>query len=109
VDTLFDGRAPTRWIAEGDKRQWVSVNLGRSESVSKVILRWVPDSHASQVRISISSDGSSWTRVFETNEGKGGNEIIQFSRRNARFVRLDCLKKGGSEGSFSLFAFEVYR
>ena len=109
VETLFDGRAPTRWIANAKKPQWATVDLGEVKPVSKLILRWAPHSHASQYRVSTSSDGTNWTVAYETSNGSGGTETISFPRVDARFVRLDFVKKGGSEGQFSMFAFEVYR
>ena len=109
VQTLFDGRAPTRWIADGKKPEWARVDLGQVKSISKVILRWVPDSQAKHFKVSVSSDGKDWQSVYETEIGKGGTETVRFPSKQARFVRLDCLQRGGSEGNYSLFAFEVYR
>jgi hexosaminidase len=108
VQTLFDGRPPTRWIASGKKPQWASVDLGRTESVSRVILRWVPHAFATSYRISTSEDGTNWTSSFQTSSGNGGVETIRMPSVNTRYVRLDCLTPSKAGGAYSLFAFEVY-
>jgi len=108
VNTLFDGRAPTRWIASAKKPQWASVDLERVETVSRIVLKWVPDSQASQYKLSTSEDGIAWKTVYQTVDGIGGVESIAIPPTQARFVRLDCLLRPKSSGSFSLFALEVY-
>ncbi len=109
VETLVDGRAPTRWIVTAKHPQWATVDFGKPEAVSKVTLRWVPHSFAAQYRISTSLDGEHWTAVHEAADRKGGVEIVSIQPVTARFVRLDCLKPGKSVGEYSLFAFEVYK
>jgi hexosaminidase len=109
VQTLFDGRAPTRWIADAKKPQWVSVDLGSEEATSRVVLRWVPHGYASTYRISTSVDGVNWNPAYQTSSGKGSTESVSFLQRKARFVKLELLRFGGTTGQYSLFAIEVYK
>ena len=107
--TLTDGRSATRWIADAKNPQWVSIDLGETKTISQVTLKWVPDSFPRHYALSTSSDGKEWRRFFETFRGKDGTETIRFASTSSRFIRLDCLEKGGTEGSYSLFAIEAYK
>ncbi len=109
VQTLFDGRAPSRWIADPNTQPWASVDLGGVKTVSRVILRWAPDSHAKSYAVSVSADGTNWSEAYRTDQGKGGVETARFAAAPARYVKLQCFERGGSEGNVSLFALEVYR
>ncbi len=107
AQNLVDGRAPTRWIASSKKAQWVSINLGSPQSISSVSLNWVPDCFASEYKISVSDDGIAWVVVYETHTGRGGSELVKFDRKPCKYIRLDCLKKAGKDGAFSLFSLEA--
>lgn len=108
AETLVDGRAPTRWIASNKTPQWASIDLGQVQTVDRIIATWVPNCQASAWSVSVSTDGVNWTKVWTTTSGSGGREIAMFAPVPAKFVRIDCTKAGGGEGSYSLFSVEVH-
>ncbi len=109
VNKLFDGRPPSRWFADANKPQWVSVDLGSVQPISRVLLRWAFEAFASEYCVSTSIDGTNWVQVQAKTDGDGGVETVRFVKTEARYVRIDMSKRGGREGQFSLFELEVYR
>ena len=105
---VVDGRSPTRWIASSKTPQWISLDLGQASKISQMVLRWAPDCQAKSYSVSGSLDGKTWTPIYATKSGKGGSERFHFPTVSVRYVKLDCLTKGGSENSFSLFGIEAY-
>jgi len=107
----FDGNGATRWAsAEGSDPQWIYVNLGSSQPISKVKLKW-ESAYASGYKIQISNDSgtpTNWTDVFSTTTGNGGTDDITFASQNAKYVRMYGTTRATSYG-YSLYEFEVYQ
>jgi len=101
-----DGNTSTRWWKKSTSTQWLRVDLGASESISKVVVAW-HGYYAKEYRIQTSSDGSSWTTVWSTTWGASGTRTITFAARNARYVRVYCTKANSSNG-YSIYELEVY-
>ncbi len=103
----FDGNTTTRWASlEGTDPQWIYVDLGLNANISGVKLLW-EDAYAKSYQIQISADKSQWTDVYSTTSGNGGEDLISFEQKNARYVRMYGSQRGTSYG-YSLFSFEVY-
>jgi len=106
----FDGSSTTRWASvEGTAPQWIYVNLGSSQAISKVKLNWEA-AYAKGYKIQLSNDTgtpSNWTDVFTTTTGNGGIEEISFPSQNAKYVRMYATTRGTAYG-YSLYEFEVY-
>jgi acyl-homoserine lactone acylase PvdQ len=101
-----DGDPTSRWSSNWSDNQWISVDLGSVQSVSRVILRW-EDAYGSGYRIEVSSDGSTWRTVWSTTTGNGGTDNDTFAATTARYVRMTGTGRGTSYG-YSLYEFEVY-
>jgi hypothetical protein len=87
-----DGDSGTRWVSEADEPEWISVDLGRLWSVSRVELDW-HSGYADLYRIEVSSDNQSWRTVYSTRVSTGGNEKLSFSATPARYVRMYGLER----------------
>jgi len=57
--------------------------------------------------IQVSQDGSAWSEVYSTSEGKGGTEEIKFAPTPARWVRLYGSKRATPFG-YSLWEMRVF-
>jgi len=103
----FDGSTSTRWWKKSTSTQWLRVDLGSNMTISKVVLNW-HSYYAKEYKVEISTDGSSWSKVYETTSGSSGIRTISFSSKSARYVRTYCTKASSSNG-YSIYEFEVYQ
>ena len=101
-----DGNENTRWASAWAENEWITVDLGKTYSVNKVFLNW-EGAYASEYKIQTSVNGSSWTTVKNVTNGKGGKETVTFTATNARYVRMQGVKRALPYG-YSLWEFEVY-
>jgi endo-1,4-beta-D-glucanase Y len=101
-----DGNASTRWASiEGRDPEWIQVDLGSAQAISRVRLTWEA-AYAKSYQVRISTDGSSWTNAYSTTSGDGGTDDVTVAG-TARYVRINGTARGTSYG-YSLFEFQVY-
>lgn len=101
-----DGDISTRWAsAEGSDPQWIYIDLGVEASVDKVVLNW-ETAYGKAYEIQISVDAQTWTTIYSTTEGKGGEEELSVSG-TGRYVRMYGTARATSWG-YSLWEFKVY-
>lgn len=101
----FDGNANTRWSSQFADPQWISVDLGATYNLSRVILKW-EYSYGLQYKIQASNDNINWTDLVSVNNGDGGTDDIQLVG-SGRWVRMYGTVRGTPYG-YSLWEFEVY-
>ncbi|MBV2353917.1 discoidin domain-containing protein [Streptomyces sp. J2-1] len=109
-----DGDANTRWSSAYEDDQWISVDLGSTQSFDRVDLTW-EQAYAKTFTVQVSANGSDWTDVKSVDNGavplpfNNGNASLQvedFDQRTARYVRLNCGLRNTSWGN-SLWSFGV--
>src|SRR5687767_10750223 len=82
-----DGSTSSRWAsAEGIDPQWISVDLGSSQAIGRVVLRWEA-AYARSYQVQVSTNASTWTTVYQTTTGAGGVNDLGVSA-TARYVRM---------------------
>ena len=101
-----DWTPTTRWASGEGDRQWISVDLGASYSINKVILRWGAG-FAKSYQIQVSSDGTNWENVYTTTTGDGGVDEIRISKITSRHWRMSGTEQGGEDG-YALWDFEIW-
>ena len=103
-----DGNPKTRWSSEFSDPQWIAVDLGRAEKISRVKLLW-EGAYAKAYTVEISLDGKTWKEVYKTDKGDGGTDEIKFpaAGTSARWVRMTGTKRGTQFG-YSLWEFQVF-
>jgi hypothetical protein len=104
---VTDGRLDSRWSSEFADPQWIAIDLGKTERISRVILDWEA-AYARVYTLEVSLDGKAWKEIYRTSQGKGGSEKIDFAPAEARWVRLTGTKRATSYG-YSLWEFRVFR
>lgn len=120
ADKAFDGIADrdtkkTRWATNGQKPQWISVDLGKEEDIYNIVLEW-ERRNATSYKVQVSNDNSTWSDVYtSTSSPKDLREIISFDEKiNARYIRLyiDNFSSESIDGvawnNVSLYEMEVY-
>lgn len=102
-----DGNATTtRWSSGYTDNEWLAVDLGAAQNVSRVVLKW-ETAFATSYTIETSNDTVNWTVQKTVTTGAGGTEDLTFAAVNARYVRVHGLKRSTAYG-FSIWEFEVY-
>jgi beta-galactosidase len=104
-ENAVDGLPETRWSSEFSDPQWLAVDLGAPTRISRVVLDWETACGQSYA-IQVSLDGSNWTDVYATTNGKGGTEDIRFTPTSARWVRFYGTKRATMFG-YSLWEMRV--
>ncbi|WP_187147305.1 discoidin domain-containing protein [Caldicellulosiruptor saccharolyticus] len=103
----FDGNLNTRWSSAWSDPQWIYVDLGSVQTISRVKLVWEA-AYAKQFQIQVSTDNVNWTTVYSNYNGTGGTNDITFTPVNARYVKMYAWQRATQYG-YSLWEFEVYQ
>lgn len=101
-----DGNNNTRWASLYTDNQWISVDLGQVYSINKVKLNWEA-AYGKQYKIQVSTDGSQWKDVNTELNSNGGIDEIQFPAADARYVKMQGIKRAGGWG-YSLYEISVF-
>ncbi|GHJ48372.1 hypothetical protein Cs7R123_57140 [Catellatospora sp. TT07R-123] len=100
-----DGRTTTRWSSAFSDPQWMSIDLGGTATITKVVLNWEA-AFARAYRIETSNDKVTWTSIYSTTTGAGGIETLNLSG-TGRYVRLYGTARATGYG-YSLWEFQVF-
>jgi hypothetical protein len=95
----------TRWSSQWNDNQWFQVDLGRSATVSRVVLTWEA-AYGRAYDIQLSDNGTDWRTVRSVTAGDGGTDDLTVSG-TGRYVRLQGVTRGTGYG-YSLWEFQVY-
>ncbi len=94
------------WGSNHSDNEWIYVDLQNQYSINKVRLNW-EKAYGKSYKIQVSNDAVTWTDVYSTTTGNGGIEDISFSPVSVRYVRMQGVQQGTSNG-YSLYEFNVY-
>ncbi|MFB7055297.1 family 20 glycosylhydrolase [Streptomyces vinaceus] len=101
-----DGDPGTRWSSAYADPQWLQVDLGSGQAVSRVVLRWEA-AYGKAFQIQLSDDATTWRTVYSTTTGAGGVQELTGLSGSGRYIRVYGTKRGTTYG-YSLYEFEVY-
>ena len=100
-----DGDPGTRWSSLSTDPQWLEVDLGTPTAICSVGILWEA-AYATAFSIQVSNDNSTWTTVYSTTTGTGGQETFPIST-TARYIRMYGTVRATTFG-YSIFEFDVY-
>ena len=106
-DKLTDGKEDTRWESNFAAQPWLIVDLGETQSVGRVIMRWENGVHAHIYKLQASDDAVVWRDAYYQQDGKGGVEDVTFPAVTTRYLKMFCQEKATTIG-ISMRAFEIY-
>nr|WP_041843274.1 chitosanase [Actinoplanes friuliensis] len=102
-----DGLASTRWAASaGIGTQWLRIDLGKGQDVSRVKLRW-ERGYAKAYRIQVSGDGAAWKDLYATSTGDGGTDDLKKLDGSGRYLRVLATQRGTAY-EYSLYEVQVF-
>jgi beta-glucosidase len=100
-----DGDPTTRWSSAFSDPQWITVDLGSVQNITRARLIWETAS-ARSYDIQLSTDNITWINVYTTTNGPGGiNDLAALG--SGRYVRMYSTQRNTPYGD-SLWEFEVY-
>jgi len=105
ASAAVDGNGSTRWASAYADNQWINVDLGSSQALSQVVIKWEA-AYAKSYDVKTSLDGSTWSTVATVTSGSGGTATHTFSA-TGRYVAVQCNTRATQWG-FSIFELEVY-
>jgi len=105
ASAAVDGNTGTRWSSAFSDPQWLEVDLGSVQSVCQVGLDW-ETAFATAFQIQTSADNSTWTTIFSTTTGTGGNQVLTVSG-SGRYIRMLGTARATQFG-YSLWEFQVF-
>src|SRR6202034_1212332 len=100
-----DGNTGTRWSSAFSDPQWLEVDLGSTQALCPVVLYWEA-AYATAFQIQTSTDGSTWTTVYSTTTGTGGDQTLSVSG-SGRYIRMYGTARATQYG-YSLWEFQVF-
>jgi beta-glucosidase-like glycosyl hydrolase len=100
-----DGDPGTRWSSLASDPQWLDVDLGSPQQVCSVGILW-ETAYASAFQVQVSNDNATWTTIYSTTAGTGGNLTFTTSVTD-RYIRMYATARGTQFGD-SIFEFDVY-
>ncbi|WP_067508069.1 chitosanase [Actinoplanes sp. TFC3] len=102
-----DGNSVTRWRSGAvPTTQWLRVDLGRSQKVTRVRLLW-DSAYARGYRIQTSADAATWTDLYATTTGDGGADDVKKLTGTGRYLRVLATQRAWASG-FALSEIFVY-
>ncbi|MGC9665994.1 discoidin domain-containing protein [Planosporangium sp. 12N6] len=105
ASAAVDGNTATRWSSAFSDPQWIQIDLGGTYTVSRVVLTWEA-AYATSFQIQTSTNATTWTTVYTTTTGAGGNQSLTVTG-TGRYVRLYGTVRATAYG-YSLWEFQVY-
>jgi hypothetical protein len=100
-----DGNLGTRWSSQFSDPQWLQVDLGSSQTITRVELDW-ETAAAKAFEIQVSDNATSWTSVYSTTTSTGGTQSLTVNG-TGRYVRMYGTQRTTGYG-YSLWEFKVY-
>jgi hypothetical protein len=104
ASAAVDGNTGTRWSSAFSDPQWLEVDLGSSKTICSVGLNWEA-AYATAFQIQVSNDNATWTTIYSTTTGTGGNQTLSVSG-TGRYIRMYGTARATQYG-YSLWEFQV--
>jgi beta-glucosidase len=100
-----DGDPGSRWSSASSDPQWLKVDLGSAQQICRVGIDWEA-AYAKSYKVQVSDNDSTWTTVYSTTTGTGGDKTFAVST-TARYIRMYGTKRATQFG-YSIFELDVY-
>lgn len=100
-----DGNFATRWSSAFSDPQWLQLDFGARQGLSRVVLSWEA-AYSRAYDVQVSDDAVSWQTLATQSNGDGGKDDIALSGAG-RFLRIYCRTRATQWGN-SLWEVEAY-
>jgi hypothetical protein len=97
----LDGDAATRWISATRDGEWWQADLGQVRTLSRIEFN-AGDAYAPAFTVGFSTDGVTFTSL-PTSTGQLGTNVVEFTARSARYVRITGLSRVNSTWGWCIY------
>jgi hypothetical protein len=108
-----DNNLTTYWrsgsLSSSTQIEWLTVDLASLVSVSKAEVVWASSRHATEFRVYVSTNNTTWTQVFATTTGTGGTSTVTFAATSARYVKVECRRASSSSNGYGVAELRVFK
>ncbi|NNC16914.1 glycoside hydrolase [Corallococcus exiguus] len=103
-----DGDGGTRWASGFTANEWITVDLGQTRTISRVVLTWEP-AYATVYKIQVSTNNTTFTDALTVNTGDGATDDLSLpAGTTGRYVRMQGVTRALPAYGYSLWEFAVY-
>lgn len=109
-EKAIDGSMSTRWSSAASDPQWLRLDLGQSQSISRVVLDWeAASSNKYDLQVSEATTGP-WTTIASRTDARVGPRTDDLPNLvgTGRYLRINSTKRNTTYGN-SLYEVKVYR
>ncbi|GAA3635165.1 hypothetical protein GCM10022223_61970 [Kineosporia mesophila] len=110
ADKVTDQDVTTRWATSSTEGWvdpgWVTIDLGASATVHRVVLQW-DAAYATDYQLQISDDAQNWNPIYSATSGPGHREDLTGLDGTGRYLRMYGTARSNGYG-YSLWDFQVY-
>lgn len=103
---ITDGNLASRWASSTSDPNWVTIDLGETKEITDVVILWEA-AYASQYKIQVSNDNSTWTDAYTTYSCDGGTDEVSISA-SGRYVRIYCMQRFNYSWGCSIYEVGIY-
>jgi hypothetical protein len=107
AESSVDGDRNTAWKSEKGNPQWLAVDLGEMQTISRIELSWDWGVSSKSFLIQTSANGEIWDNLKSVNEVSLRTTTIRFPASQTRWIRLFFNGKDNREG-YTITDFAVY-
>lgn len=94
-----DSSATTYWASgDFDPSPWIAVDFGAEREFGGLVLDWMPDEHALDYAIDVSSDRRDWRVAGHVRGSNGGRDWVSLPGCEGRYVRVRTLRRMSARG-----------
>ncbi|MGM9681403.1 MAG: discoidin domain-containing protein [Eubacteriales bacterium] len=103
-----DGNSSSRWSSSYAENQWLEIDLGQTQSLTKLTLRW-EKAAGKDYRLMLSEDGTNWITVADVKGNSSYDTTLSytFDKTSARYIRMEGITKT-TEYGFSIWELAAY-
>ncbi|MCL5268198.1 MAG: discoidin domain-containing protein [Bacteroidetes bacterium] len=106
---ITDGNISTRWQASSSSSQWVQIDLGKVDSIGRIVIYWAKQTYAEQISVEISSDLKNWSLLKSASQNSSGSddvETFEYLHGAARYIQFQFTQP--RNGPYSISEIQVY-
>lgn len=105
---ITDGDMNTRWSSSNaNEKEWCYIDLESPYYVNNIVITWEA-ACAKKYDVLVSTDLNSWKTIVSVDDGMPGERNLQFESVQARYVKIQGIKKQMEMYGYSIYEVEVY-
>jgi hypothetical protein len=92
----------TRWESATSDPQWLAIDFGAPKLLNELVINGEA-AYALDYRVETSNDGVLWDQVAQVTGSDGGQDVVHFTARNARLVRMVGTRRFNNAWAYSIW------